>query len=188
MSWPELRPGKFVLAFARLGVLPLSAGDLTRCFPNLWTSKAVADKALERMSKTTDILQINNLFGKCRLFFGEVLKAHYRRKGQRGPLACALVRSDLSAARAVLEGMVGELREFQVERRPEPPGKSDAPDTAPQRLPPLPPLAAALSAEGRLLASLPSDARAPDMLGMTRVIKLMTLAGERCGAERAAVA
>jgi hypothetical protein len=52
----------------------------------------------------------------------------------------------------------------------------------------LPPLAAALSAEGRLLASLPSDARAPDMLGMTRVMKLMTLAGERCGAERAAVA
>jgi hypothetical protein len=52
----------------------------------------------------------------------------------------------------------------------------------------LPPLAAALSAEGHLLATLPQDGRAPDMLGMARVMKLTTLAGERRGAERAAVA
>jgi hypothetical protein len=37
----------------------------------------------------------------------------YRRKGQRGPLTGALVRADLPDARAVLEGLVGELVEFQ---------------------------------------------------------------------------
>ena len=36
LTWLELRPGKFVLAFARFGVLPLSGYDLTRCFPDLW--------------------------------------------------------------------------------------------------------------------------------------------------------
>ena len=36
MTWSELRPGKFVRAFARHGVLPLSPSDLTRCFPDLW--------------------------------------------------------------------------------------------------------------------------------------------------------
>ena len=33
LTWPELRPGKFAYAFARHGVLPLSAGDLCRAFP-----------------------------------------------------------------------------------------------------------------------------------------------------------
>ena len=36
LTWPELRPGKFAYAFARHGVLPLSAGDLCRGFPDLW--------------------------------------------------------------------------------------------------------------------------------------------------------
>ena len=52
-------------------------------------------------------------------------------------------------------------------------------------LPPLPRLAAALSAEGQMLASLPPHERPPDMLGMGRVIKLMALAA---GPERAAAA
>jgi hypothetical protein len=38
MTWSELRPGKFAKAYARHGVLPLSPGDLTRCFPDLWKS------------------------------------------------------------------------------------------------------------------------------------------------------
>jgi hypothetical protein len=52
----------------------------------------------------------------------------------------------------------------------------------------LPPLAAALSAEGHLLATLPSDARPPDMLGMARVMKLMALTAEHAGPKRAAAA
>jgi hypothetical protein len=110
------------------------------------------------------------------------MKAAYRRRGQRGPLASALVRSDLPDPRAGLEGLVGELVEFHVERPPEPAGKAGAPEAAPQRLPPL---AAALSAEGHLLATLPPDERPPDVLGMARVIKLMALAA---GPERAAAA
>ena len=46
-------------------------------------------------------------------------------------------------------------------------------------------LAAALSAEGHLLATLPPDGRPPDMLGMARVINLVALAA---GPERAAAA
>jgi hypothetical protein len=186
MTWPEMRPGNFVLAFAREGVLPLSAVDLTRCFPDLWRSEKVAEDALRWRRKTPGELQINLLFGKIRAFFGEPLKATYRRKGQRGPLASALVRSSLPNPRAVLEGMVGELVEFHLDR---PSGPADAGAPKPPRsMRPLPPLAAALSAEGHLLASLPPYGRPPDMLGMAYAMKLMALAGERCGAERAAVA
>jgi hypothetical protein len=46
LTWSELRPGKFVLAFAREGVLPLSARDLGHCFPDLWRSEKAAADAL----------------------------------------------------------------------------------------------------------------------------------------------
>ena len=52
----------------------------------------------------------------------------------------------------------------------------------------LPPLAAALSAEAHLLASLPPDVRPPDMLGMDRVMRLAALAGGHARAERTAAA
>jgi hypothetical protein len=52
----------------------------------------------------------------------------------------------------------------------------------------LPPLAAAISVEGHLLATLPADARPPDMLGMAGVMKLIALGTGLAGAERAAVA
>jgi hypothetical protein len=185
MTWPEMRPGKFVRAFARHGVLPLSPSDLTRCFPDLWKDQKVADNELSWLKKQPENSKLDIVFGRIRLFLGAPLKATYRRKGQRGPLACALVRSDLSDPRSILEGLVGELVEFQLERPPESSGKPDAKDTAPQRLPPLPPLAAAMSAEGHLLAALSPDERPPDVLGMARVIKLVALAA---GPERAAAA
>jgi hypothetical protein len=185
MTWPEMRASRLVRAFARHGVLPISPRDLTRCFYDLFKDEKTASNAIYACKKTTLESQIIYLFGVLGLFFGHPLKATYRRKGQRGPLACALVRSDLSDPRSVLEGMVGELVEFQVERPPQPPGKADAPDTAAQRLPPLPPLAAAMSAEAHLLATLPPDQRPPDLLGMARVMKLVALAA---GPERAAAA
>ena len=185
MTWPEMRPSRLVRAFARHGVLPLSPADLTRCFSDLFKDVKSAENAIAAAKKLPVKPQKIYLFGDLGLFFDPPLKATYRRKGQRGPLACALVRSDLSDPRSILEGLVGELVEFQVERPPQPPGKSDASGTAPQRLPPLPPLAAALSAEAHLLATLPSDERPPDVLGMARVMKLVALAA---GPERAAAA
>ena len=185
MTWPELRPGKFAKAYARHGVLPLSPGDLTHCFPDLWKSEAAAKDALRWWQKTGGESQIDILFGGIPLFSSGALRASYRRKGQRGPLACALVRSDLSAPRSILEGLVGELVEFQVERSPRSPDRPSASDTSHHRLPPLPRLAAALSAEGHLLAALSPDERPPDVLGMARVVKLMALAA---GPERAAAA
>jgi hypothetical protein len=188
LTWSELRPNKFVLAFARKGVLPLSARDLGHCFPDLWRSEKAAEDALRWLRKTPGELQIDLLFGRIRVFFGEPLRATYRRKGQRGPLASALVRSSLPEPRSVLEAMVGELVEFHMDRRWDSPAKTSAPHSVARPLPPLPPLAAALSAEGHLLATLPPDGRAPDMLGMARVIKLMTMAAGLPEAERAAVA
>jgi hypothetical protein len=52
------------------------------------------------------------------------------------------------------------------------------------RSPSLPPLAAALSAEAHPLASLPFDTRPPDMLGVARVMKLMTPGGRRMTSHR----
>jgi hypothetical protein len=52
----------------------------------------------------------------------------------------------------------------------------------------LPSLAAAMSAEAHLLASLPPDQRPPDILGMARVMKLVTLAAEHAKSERAVAA
>jgi hypothetical protein len=188
LTWPEMRPGNFVLAFAREGVLPLSAVDLTRCFPDLWRSEKVAGDALRWLRKTPGELQIDLLFGRIRVFFGEPVKATYRRKGQRGPLASALVRSSLPNPRAVLEGMVGELVEFHLDRPSRSPAAARAPASTPQPLPTLPPLAAAMSAEAHLLATLPPDECPPDVLGMARVMKLMALAAEHAGPERAAAA
>jgi hypothetical protein len=185
MTWPELRPGKFAKAYVRHGVLPLSPGDLTLCFPDLWKSEAAAKEALRWRQKTGGESQIDILFGGIPLFSSGALSASYRRKGQRGPLACALVRSELSAPRSILEGLVGELVEFHVERSPRSRDKPSASETSPRRLPSLPRFAAALSAEGHLLATLSPDERPPDVLGMARVIKLMTLAP---GPERAAAA
>ena len=51
LSWPELRPSNFVRAFARYGVLPLSACDLFRVFNDLWPSEKVVEKALELPEK-----------------------------------------------------------------------------------------------------------------------------------------
>jgi hypothetical protein len=186
LTWPELRPGQFAYAFARHGVLPLSAGDLCRGFPDLWPAVKDADNALAPLRnylKTPNNISIwgfQVVFPGCRL-------AIYRRAGQRGPAARALVDAALHDPRAVLESLVGELTEFHVERPSEPPAEASAPvPERPTRT--LPALAAALSAEGHLLASLPFDARPPDMLGMAGVMKLMTLADEPGGAERAAVA
>jgi hypothetical protein len=185
MTWPELRPGKFAKAYARHGVLPLSPGDLTHCFPDLWKSEAAAKEALRWWQKTGGESQIDILFGGIPLFLSEALSASYRRKGRRGPLACALVRSSLPDPRAVLEGMVGELVEFDMERPSAVPTEAGASRSVVPALPPLPRLAAALSAEGHMLASLAPHERPPDMLGMARVIKLMALAA---GPERAAAA
>jgi hypothetical protein len=114
--------------------------------------------------------------------------ARYRRKGQRGAAAKALVRADLPDPRAILESLVGELTEFDVERPSDSPAAARAHEPARPAQRPLPPLAAALAAEGHLLATLPPDGRPPDMLGMARVMKLMALTTAGAGAERAAAA
>jgi hypothetical protein len=180
-TWPELRPGKFADAFGRHGVLPLSASDLCRGFPDLWRSENTAKSDLKRKGLIGCNPQIINLFGICTPLNQTHLKATYRRQGQRGKAAHALVSAAVLDPRAALESLVGELAEFEVED--EPPAAK-----VPEPPPPLRPLAAALSAEGRMLATLPADQRPPDMLGMARAMKLMALAADTAGAAWAGVA
>jgi hypothetical protein len=172
MPWSELRPGKFAHAFARHGVLPLSAGDLCRGFPDLWPTKKEAENAVGYATRNTLNSPNKIPIGGFQGVFQELLRGTYRRKGQRGPLANVVVGADLPDPRSVLEGLVGELVEFHVEQTPAPPAQA----TPPKPLPELPPLAAAVSAEAHLLATLNPDARPPDMLGMARVMLLMATA------------
>ena len=115
LTWPELRPGKFAYAFARHGVLPLSAGDLCRAFNSLWSSLKEAENALAYLRNTLKTPN-NESIWRIQGIFEDLLRATYRRKGQRGRPARALVSAALPDPRAVLESLVGELTEFHVER------------------------------------------------------------------------
>jgi len=184
-TWPELRPGKFAYVFALHGVLPLSAGDLCRAFHSFWPTTKDAENALSHLRNTLKTPNKESIW-RIQGIFDDLLRATYRRKGQRGRPARALIRATLSDPRAVLESLVGELTEFHLERPSDATAEARAPERPVQA--PLPPLAAALSAEGHLLATLPPDGRAPHMLGMARVMKLMALTSELAGAQQAAVA
>jgi hypothetical protein len=179
VTWAELRPGKLACAFARHGILPLSAGDLCRGFPDLWSSENTAKSDLGRASLIGCNPQRRILFGVCTLLDQPPQQATYRRQGQKGKPARALVRADLPDPRPVLESLVGELTELHVERSTKPSGKANAPALPLQRLMPLPPMAAALAAEGHLLATLLPGQRPPDMLGMAGVIMLKTWLPDR---------
>ena len=186
LTWPELRPGKFAYAFARHGVLPLSAGDLCRAFPTFGPPRRQPRTPSRYLDKNTLKTPNKYIYLEYSGYF------------------CGPAESELSAQRTARPAgaSAGRRRSTRSPRGPGKPGRRA--DRVPRRAPgpsprrgrhpspsaaaALPPLAAALSAEGHLLASLPPDGRAPDMLGMARVIKLMALAAELAGAERAAVA
>ena len=86
LTWPELRPGKFAYAFARHGVLPLSAGDLPRRSPTYGRTegrgKALSQWLVENYPKIPNRYIIWSSQGS---FSRTVLKATYRRRNQRGP-------------------------------------------------------------------------------------------------------
>jgi hypothetical protein len=128
LTWPELRPGKFAYAFAQHGVLPLSASDLCRAFPTLWPTAKEAENAVAYLDKNT-LNAPNRIFiWSFQGIFADLLRASYRRKGQRGRPARALIDATLPDPRAVLESLVGELTEFHLDR----PSGSAAEASAPQ--------------------------------------------------------
>ncbi len=133
LTWPELRPGKFAYAFAQHGVLPLSAGDLCRGFPDLWRLENTAKVELSRAGFHTDKKGVHfpNNISIWSLY--PILTARYRRRNQRGAAARALVDAAVSDPRSVLESLVGELTEFHVERQTAPPGEASAPESAAHR-------------------------------------------------------
>jgi hypothetical protein len=132
LPWADLRPSRFVQAFARRGVLPLSTRDLTRSFPDLWSSEAAARKDLQRTGLRGDKVQIDyTIWGLS------PLNCSYRRRGQSGSKARALVRADLPEPRAALEALIGPLVEFVLEEDARTPTRAagaeiDLPQPAPR--------------------------------------------------------
>jgi len=142
LTWPELRPGKFAFAFTRHGVLPLSAGDLCRGFPDLWRLENTAKVELNRAGFHTNEKGVHfpNNISIWSLY--PISTARYRRKNQRGAAARALIDASLPDPRAVLESLVGVLTEFHLDRPSGAPADASTPE--PQRpVRSLPPLAAA---------------------------------------------
>jgi hypothetical protein len=160
VPWKDLRPARFAIAYARGGVLPLSASELARCFPDLWRTPKAAEHALHRSRLNTPKTQMDTPFGFWGYLLAAPRSAVYRRKGQRGCPTQVLISPNVPNPRQAVEKLVGKLTEFRLERSPPP---ADA----------LPPLAAALSAEAHLLATCPPDGRPPDRLGFAGVMKLM---------------
>jgi hypothetical protein len=118
VAWQGLVAGgnRFEQAFARTGraVALLSAGELARCYDDLWGSPDVAKKDKRRLGLIGDKVQIDYLFGKC-----PHLIAEYRRPGQRGPACRAAIAGSVPDPRAALVAVVGEVSAFSVVVAPE---------------------------------------------------------------------
>jgi hypothetical protein len=107
---------RFEQAAARGAALPLSASELARCFGDLWSHPEVAKKDLLRSKLNRDISQIVFLFGECPY----LIRANYRRVGQRGRATPAVIRADAPDPRAALESVVGPVDWFEIEQAAEP--------------------------------------------------------------------
>lgn len=126
VPWQDLQPSRFAVAFARHGVLPLSPRDLTEVFPDLWGSAEAAKKDLLRHPETGDKAQI-----RTSIWGLSPINCSYRRIDQRGPVARALVRADLSQPRRALEALVGPLSMFHADgRQPPAPGLTSEAEAA----------------------------------------------------------
>lgn len=164
VPWKELRPTRFAIAYARHGVLPLSASELARCFPDLWPSAEAAKKDAQRAGLNGDKPQIVYSFGKCPHLISDPKTAVYRRNGQRGRPTRVLVSPEPPDARRAVATLVGELAEFHLKQPPAPP---------PLRERLIGPLATALSAEAHVLSTTSPDERPPDMLGFAGAMTLV---------------
>jgi hypothetical protein len=113
VSWRELVAGgnRFERAFARSGrsVALLSAGELSRCYRDLWESADAVKKDRKRLGLNGDEVQIDILFGER-----PHLIAEYRRPGQRGKPCRAAIASSVADARAALEQVAGPVAVFNV--------------------------------------------------------------------------
>jgi putative DNA primase/helicase len=117
VSWSELVPCRIETALHRAGAVPLSCGELARCFPALWSSPRAVKGELERAGLNRLEVLYNYLIGKR----SYLIRCEYRRPAQRGRATQAIVAGSPGmadeAVRAVLERLVGEVAEFRIIER-----------------------------------------------------------------------
>jgi hypothetical protein len=120
-TWKEIMPSRLEQAAARGPAVPLSATELHRCFPVLWTSTCVAKFDLQR-KVNGEISHIEEfLYGKSPyLDRSGHLKVFYRRLGQKGRASPAIIRADAGDPRAALESVVGPVTWFEIEQETDP--------------------------------------------------------------------
>lgn len=124
-TWTDVIPGKLAQAAARgAGVLPLSASELARLYPDLWaTARAVDQWRVREAGKGTRTPIEDSYWETCTL--SEATVVTYRRPGQsRGSPHRAIlpgVVEDAATAEDVLAALVGQIeqvRVVEVVRRP----------------------------------------------------------------------
>jgi hypothetical protein len=158
-TWDNAVPNRLEVAaeaaLARRG-LPQAPADLARARPDLWPTENAADLDLKRARKggrgliSTTHKALTPLSGMG--------VAQYRKAGGGGSLASALV--PLSAPRAALEAITGELSAFKLTSpSPEPPPAPPPPPAGGRACPPSP-----LELRAPDAAEEPDDAPAPEAL------------------------
>jgi hypothetical protein len=145
VTWDTLMPDRLEQAILRTGgVLPLSASELARVFPELWAdARAVANWLAHERRKGTETLIGVSYWGFSTL--SEATLVTYRQAGQRrgSPHRAVLPGrvEDVAVAEAVLAAGLGEVEKVQVVEVLRRPGAAEAapPATARRREVPQPP-------------------------------------------------
>jgi hypothetical protein len=112
-TWDALMPSRSERAFVRNdGVLPLSANEKSRCFPDLWETP----KTAEREQENTPKLHIDLLYGKWGYFFPTAISATYRRDCQRGKASPVLLdgKHRGQEREAVEASQIGAVSSFAI--------------------------------------------------------------------------
>jgi hypothetical protein len=111
VTWKEIIPCRIEQALARGQAIPLSPAELARFFPDLWTSEDAARSEIRRLLAERGVKTlIDILIGK----WPPLIRAAYRKPGQRGSATPALIRADAGDPRAALEAVVGEICTFTL--------------------------------------------------------------------------
>jgi hypothetical protein len=114
-------PNRLQQAFDQGGAVPLSGAELFRCFDKLWVSACAAKNDLQR--------EVNGSKTPIEILLGKrpyLIRANYRRVGQRGRATPAVIRADAPDPRAALESVVGPVDWFEVEQMAEPAAEAQA--------------------------------------------------------------
>jgi hypothetical protein len=114
-AWRDVMPCGLTQAFIRHGACPLTAGELARCFSDLWPSEGAVKQSMRRAQLRGYDPLIDILLG----LRTPLIVVEYRRRRQRGSPSRAVIDASHGdeGAQAALETVTGPMTEFRVIRR-----------------------------------------------------------------------